>query len=189
MCEQVSSLVQRFAAPSRRLASATAWDQARRAAERRCLRLAFGVVSAGGVFLEPSRVQRSHRCSPRRLASAATAWDQARRAAARPCRFELQCCGMSHCSRFERPRASSLQHRLAEASRKPSLKLLGQTQRLCHGFCPLSPARRLSPNTRACELDPSQAPFCLLGGLDAPILAIRRTAGPSPNLLVCLRCR
>ena len=49
MCEQVSSLVQRFAAPSRRLASATAWDQARRAAERRCLRLAFGVVSAGAV--------------------------------------------------------------------------------------------------------------------------------------------
>ena len=49
VCEQVSSLVQRFAAPSRRLASATAWDQARRAAERRCLRLAFGVVSAGAV--------------------------------------------------------------------------------------------------------------------------------------------
>ena len=85
VCEQVSSLVQRFAAPSRRLASATAWDQARRGA-------------------------------------------------ARPCRFELQCCGMSHCSRFERPRASSLQHRLAEASRKPSLKFLGQTQRLCHGY-------------------------------------------------------
>ena len=83
---------------------------------------------------ESFRVQRSLRCSPRRLASAATAWDQARRGAARPCRFELQCCGMSHCSRFERPRASSLQHRIAEASRKPSLKLLGQTQRLCHGY-------------------------------------------------------
>ncbi len=74
----------------------------------------------------------------------------------------------------ERRRASSSQHRKAAASRRPSFKLLGQTQRLCHGYG-LCFQRRASDEAKwSVELEPSQAPFCPPGGLDAPLLAIGR---------------